>query len=216
MAYSPSNQTKIILVRHGECQGNIEHRFRGRKDYPLNARGRRQALELAEELKTTFPDAIYSSPLKRAIETAQPIADFFSKKIITDDGLNNISFGKWEGRLKSEISEEYPNEWKTWLTSPEKLDMEGVEPMSSIRERALASLLRIGARHSGKTVIVVSHRTTLKPLLAAILTIPEPYFWKIHVDTASYTTLFYSQERGFCLYQLNQTKHLTELNVEWN
>jgi len=216
MSYTHEKETRIILIRHGECQGNIESRFRGRKDYPLNERGRKQALELAKELETLAPDAIYSSPLKRAIETATPLAARFSKEIIKDEGFNNISFGQWEGLLKSEISKEYPDEWKTWLVAPEKLDMAGVEPMSSIRKRSIESLKRIEARHSGKTVVVVSHRTTLKPLLAAALSIPDPYFWKLHVDTASYSTLLYSKERGFCLYQLNQTKHLTELNVEWN
>ena len=135
MSATSMEQTKIILVRHGECQGNIENRFRGRKDYPLNERGRKQALELAKELKGACPQVIYSSPLKRALETAQPLAELLSIKVTPDEGFNNISLGKWEGRLKSEISVEYPEEWKTWLNNPEKL-MVFIETLEKALSRA--------------------------------------------------------------------------------
>ena len=207
--------TRIILVRHGECQGNIENRFRGRKDYPLNERGRKQALELASELKELIPEFIYSSPLKRAMETAAPLAEMLSVKIVPDEGLNNISLGNWEGRLKSTISREYPEDWQTWLNNPEKLRLDGAETFQSVQKRAFDSLCRIAEIHPYKTIVLVSHRTTLKPLIAASLAIPEPYFWKIHIDTASYSIMIHHKERGFCLYRLNETKHLSELNVEW-
>lgn len=208
-------QTRIILVRHGECQGNLENRFRGRKDYPLNERGRKQAIELAAELESINPDAIYSSPLKRAMETAAPLARKLSMDVIGEEGINNIYLGKWEGRLKSEIAREFPEQWETWINTPEKLLLEDSEPFPSVQKRSLDSLARITEKHRGQTVVVVSHRTTLKPLVAGALSIPEPYFWKIHFDTASYSVLIHEKQRGFCLYRLNETKHLSELNVEW-
>lgn len=208
-------QTRIILVRHGECQGNLENRFRGRKDYPLNERGRKQAIELAAELESINPDAIYSSPLKRAMETAEPLARKLSMDVIGEEGINNIYLGKWEGRLKSEIAREFPEQWKTWINTPERLLLEDSEPFPSVQKRSLDSLARITEEHRGQTVVVVSHRTTLKPLVAGALSIPEPYFWKIHFDTASYSILLHEKQRGFCLYRLNETKHLSELNVEW-
>lgn len=215
MQIGQDEQTRIILVRHGECQGNLENRFRGRKDYPLNERGKKQATELAEELENIHPDAIYSSPLKRAVETVEPLAQKLSMDIIREEGINNIYLGKWEGRLKSEISREFPEQWETWINTPEKLLLEDSEPFPSVQKRALDSLARITEDHRGQTVVVVSHRTTLKPLVAGVLCIPEPYFWKIHFDTASYSILVHEKKRGFCLYRLNETKHLSELNVEW-
>lgn len=215
MTFQEPALTRIILIRHGESQGNIENRFRGRKDYPLNERGRKQALELTEKLSGFNPDIIYSSPLKRAMETAAPLAQRCSINIIVEEGFNNISLGNWEGRLKSEISREYPEEWQIWLNTPERLNLSGAETFESVQKRAFKSLLRISEEHSNKTIVVVSHRTTLKPLIAASLSIPEPYFWKIHVDTASYSILTHHIERGFCLYRLNDTNHISELNVEW-
>ncbi|MBN1333458.1 MAG: histidine phosphatase family protein [Synergistales bacterium] len=208
-------QCRIILVRHGECKGNLENRFRGRLDYPLNETGRKQARELSQALVKYRPVSVYSSPLKRAMETAFPLCETLDIEIRTREGFNNIALGNWEGRLKSEIATEYPHEWNVWLTNPERLELEGAETFRNVQDRAYQALKALAVAHSGDTIVVVSHRTTLKPLIARCLEIPEPYFWKFHVDTGSYSIIDFSENRGFSLYQLNQTLHLSDLNIEW-
>ena len=208
--------TRIIIVRHGESRGNLENRFRGRMDYELNETGLKQAGELAKALSSLAPEVIYSSPLKRALQTAEPIARDTGLPVIQKNGFNNISLGYWEGRLKKEIAKEYPEKWDLWLTNPEKLEIEGGESFASVQKRAFSALEEIVEENRGKTLMTVSHRTTIKPLIAACIGIKEPYFWKIHVDTASYSIIHHSSKRGYCLFSLNFTDHLSKLNIEWN
>lgn len=208
--------TQIIIARHGESRGNLENRFRGRRDFPLNERGLKQAEELAGALARYEPSMIFSSPLTRAVETANPLSRHLGIPVNTVEGFNNIYLAHWEGRLKSEIAQEEPEKWNTWITYPEKLDIPGGESFQSVQERSFQALEDIVREHPGETVVVLSHRTTIKPLLAACIGICEPYFWKVHVDTASFSIVHHSAQRGYCLFMLNQTCHLSELNIEWN
>ncbi len=123
--------------------------------------------------------------------------------------------GSWEGRFKKEIAELYPEEWNLWVNQPEKLKVKGMESLAEVQKRAKSGLDRLVLQHRGEILVVVSHRAVLKPLIAACLNISPPYFWKIHLDTASYSLLSYKENRGYCLLQLNQTKHLREYTAEW-
>jgi broad specificity phosphatase PhoE len=198
---------EIYLVRHGESVGNREDRFRGRHDFPLNENGIRQARVLYQELSSVRFDAIYSSPLKRAFTTAEILAN--KRPVLKiDNGFTNISLGDWENRKKSEIREGYPDLWKLWTTEPEKLNFPGMETLAQVSERSYKSLQKLIKSHPKGIIAIVSHRAVIKPLIAAVLNIPEPYFWKVHMDTAAYSILEYRKERGFTLTGLNFNKHL--------
>jgi len=209
------NGTLIILVRHGECEGNIKGMFRGRTDFPLNERGLVQAKDLARELKNFPLKYIYTSPLSRARKTAEVIGQECGIEVRTEEQFNNIELGSWEGRFMKEIAEKYPKEWELWVNNPEKLQVEDMETLHDVQKRAKACLDGLASKHSGEILAVVSHRAVLKPLIAACLNISSPYFWKIHFDTASYSLLSHKEGRGYCLVQLNQTKHLKEYVNEW-
>ena len=210
-----SERTTILLTRHGECRGNVEGLFRGRTDFPLNENGLRQAAELAGAIRSFAPEAIYTSPLTRARQTAQAIAEASPAPVIVDEGFNNTCLGIWEGRPKTAIARECPKEWEIWLTKPEELRVEGAETMDDVLRRSLSSLDSVVSRHRGRTVAVVTHRTVLKPLLAGCLGIRSPYFWKIHMDTASYSVLLFDDLHGYSLFALNVTAHLTSCVTEW-
>ena len=120
-------RTTIILVRHGECSANIEERFRGRCDFELNELGLRQAEEIAGALVRLRPTALYSSPLKRAVQSLEPAAKQLGLTVGIEEDLTNIAFGPWEGRKKSEIAAEQPELWKLWKTDPENLSFPGME-----------------------------------------------------------------------------------------
>jgi len=207
--------TLIFLVRHGECEGNIRGMFRGRADFPLNERGIIQARDLAWELKNFPVKYIYTSPLVRARQTAEAIEIQCGVKAKVEEGFNNIELGSWEGRFMKEIAEQYPEEWKFWVNDPEKLNVKDMETLYGVQKRAKVCLDNLVSKHDGETLVVVSHRAVLKPLISACLNIASPYFWKIHLDTASYSLLSYKKERGYCLLQFNQTKHLKEYITEW-
>jgi probable phosphoglycerate mutase len=200
--------TTIYLIRHGECEGNREGLFRGRFNYPLNEQGIEQARSLARELRNVDLDAVYTSPLVRAYQTAEIVCEGRTIAPIREEGFNNISLGAWEGRPKSEVEKEHPREFKLWRTEPEKLRMEGAETLVEVQQRAVSTLLRITGERGGRALTVVTHRAVLKPLIAGLLGIPEPYFWKLTPETASYSILEHTQERGFSLVLFNQTKHL--------
>ncbi len=208
-------RTKIILVRHGECQGNREGLFRGRSDFPLNEQGLIQAKELAIEMKQYNPFRIFTGPLSRTKQTALAISQECHIDIEMREGINNIELGPWEGQVKQVIAREYPEQWEIWLNVPEKLSVPGIETLEHVQKRARRELDKIVKEFTGKTVIIVSHRAVLKPLIASCLKISKPYFWRIHIDTAAYSILHYKKGLGYTLVQLNQNRHLTEFISEW-
>jgi len=208
-------RTTILLARHGECRGNVEGLFRGRVDFPLNERGLRQAAELGSALRPYSPEAVMTSPLLRAKDTARAIAGACSIRVEEDEGFNNISLGIWEGRPKTEIAERYPGQWKIWLENPERLAVEGAESLDDVLRRSMAALDRGVAKYRGKTFAAVTHRTVIKPLLAGCLGIASPYFWKVHMDTGSYSILVHDDLHGYSLFSLNRTDHLSGFITEW-
>jgi probable phosphoglycerate mutase len=222
-----NSKTTIILIRHGETVANKEGIFRGRADFPLNENGRKQAKLLAEDLKRFKIDILITSPLSRSVDTARAIADIQNQNsarytdeelsLLTpqvDDRFTNISLGMWEGTPHSEISEKFPQQYHRWLTEPEKLVIPGAETLDNVMNRTVAALTEIVQQYQGKTIAIISHRAVLKPLIAGILGIRKPYFWKIHLDTASYSILNYDSQNGFCLYQHNLNRHLAILTEE--
>jgi len=202
----------FYFVRHGESEGNKEGLFRGRQDFPLTELGKVQAEKVGEALKDIDFTLIASSPLKRAYDTAKYIAR--SRKVEVMAEFNNIYLAEWEGKKKSFIKENYPNEWSLWITEPEKLNLKGAETIDSVQKRALSGIEKIIKQYKNGTVCIVSHRAVLKPLLSGLLGVQKPYFWKLHFDTASYSIVEYEEKRGFTLIKLNVTHHLPRFEME--
>jgi len=215
MSSAKKEATTVVLVRHGECEGNREGLFRGRTDFPLNASGLRQARALAKELASLGISKIYSSPLSRARTTAEMITEETGAPLEISQGFQNITLGPWDGKSKDFVRREYPREWEIWLSHPEELELPGAESMGALQERSFQALEEAVARHEGETFAVVTHRALLKPLLARCLGIESPYFWRLHLDTASYSMLRHEKNRGYCCTLLNQTNHLEDLISEW-
>ncbi len=199
----------IYFIRHGESQGNREDRFRGRHDFPLNENGIRQAESLRDALKAVPLEKVYSSPLSRSLQTARILAGE-TIALEVKNGLTNISLGDWENKLKSDIRQRHPELWATWTTTPEKLSFPGMETLAQVQKRAFDSAMKITGEHPAGTIAIVTHRAVLKPLFAAMLNMQSPYFWKLHMDTASYSIIEYREKRGFTMTLLNETDHLAD------
>jgi probable phosphoglycerate mutase len=206
MSESP---TTIYLIRHGETAFNVDSRFRGRVDIPLSKDGFAQAQELAHALCYAPFAALYSSPLSRAIQTAEAISLSQCLDIVPHPKFNNIDLGDWTDRPKSEIESEYPELWREWISSPERMSIPNAETIESVRSRSTGALDRLVSLHRGQCFGIVSHRAVLKPLIASLLFMPEPYFWKLHLNTASFTVFEHTKETGYKLLHFNLTDHLS-------
>lgn len=204
----------LYLLRHGESEGNRDNKFRGRIDFGLTERGKIQAQQAGSFLKGVPFDIIYTSPLKRAYDTAVILQSFIKTEIVIDESFTNISLGPWEGKPKEFVRENFPEEWNIWITKPEELYIEGIESLNEVMKRSLGRVEKIREMHQGN-VLIVTHRAVLKPLLAGLLEIPPPYFWKLHVDTAAVSIVeWLGPSRGWMLKNLNINHYLHEYREE--
>jgi probable phosphoglycerate mutase len=152
--------TTLLLARHGETDWNRDGRFQGHADPPLNEHGRRQAHALADLLADEPLEAIYSSDLLRAQETAQIVAMQRGMEIVLDPQLRERDVGEWSGLTRAEIDERFPNQIQAWR---EGRVVVGETP-EALSERVLAAARRISATHPSGVVLVVSHGGALRML----------------------------------------------------
>jgi broad specificity phosphatase PhoE len=198
--------TEIILARHGETEWNVQEVFRGRIDVELNQTGIKQAELLAEHLSHLKLDAIYSSPLKRAIKTAEIIASLHRLKVKIAHGLIDFDYGKWQGLSHHEVKDKYKKLYAEWLKNPHQVKMSEGESLNDVRERALNVVNKVIAKHKG-TAVLVSHRVVNKVLICALLGLGNSHFWNIRQDNCGTTTFAYENKR-FVLTEHNNTSYL--------
>ena len=201
--------TEIILVRHGETEWNVEEVFRGRIDIGLNETGLRQAELLAEYLGGVNIDAVYSSPLRRALKTAEMIASYHKLEVEIAPGLIDFDYGKWQGLPHQEVKHKYEELYAEWLGNPHRIKMPAGESLSDVRERALNVVDEAVAKHEG-TIALVSHRVVNKVLICALLGLDNSHFWNIRQDTCGTTTFSYINQH-FILTKHNDTSYLRPL-----
>lgn len=198
--------TEITLARHGETEWNRTEVFRGRIDVELNETGIKQAGLLAEYLGRVKIEAIYSSPLIRALKTAEMIAGYHRLEVKTAFGLIDLDFGKWQGLPHQEVKDKYGELYADWTSHPERVKIPDGENLDVVRERALGVVAQVSARHQG-TVVMISHRVVNKVLICALLGLDNAHFWKIRQDTGAITTFVTENER-FILTEHNNTSFL--------
>lgn len=163
--------TTILLARHGETEWNLDGRFQGHADPPLNDLGRAQAHELAERLAGEPIAAVYASPLRRALETAQIVGDRLGLPVATADGLREVDVGSWSGLTRAEIAGRFPEGYARWLEyGPGWDDGETYERMG---ERVMGALGEIAGRHPGEQILVVTHGGPIRAVQAYALGIPH-------------------------------------------
>jgi broad specificity phosphatase PhoE len=201
--------TELILARHGETAWNVEEVFRGRIDVELNETGQRQAELLAEYLSEQKIEAVYSSPLKRAARTAEAVARRHKLRVEIANGLTDCDFGQWQGLHLKEVRDKYSQLYQQWAESPQLVKLPGGESLDEVRERALAVVNGVTAKHRGR-VVLVSHRVVNKVLICSLLGLDNSHFWNIRQDVCG--TTFFSYENGrLVLTRHNDTSYLKPL-----
>lgn len=158
--------TTIYLTRHGQTEWNIERRLQGRGNSPLTESGIERANELRDRIKDIDIDVIYSSPIERALDTANIIKGEKSIEVITDDGLMEMCFGDYEGRKTDEVMKENP-EWNIDLIMHGDVNLcaPNGENLGSVRNRIKETMNRVIDENRGKSILVVAHGITLKALM---------------------------------------------------
>jgi broad specificity phosphatase PhoE len=197
---------QLYVVRHGETAWNKEEVFRGRKDVPLNETGQKQAQLTGQYFLNKGIARIFSSPLGRAIQTAEGISKATKIPIEVMDELTDMNFGAWEGLTLREVEKLYPEELKVWQISPEKFHALEGESLRHVRSRVARGLQKILRGEEGP-VVVVTHRVLCKVIFLYALSIQNSHFWNMRCDPAS-ISLIEKMGDTMSVSFLNDTCHL--------
>ena len=200
---------KLILARHGETVWNVEKIYRGRADVNLDEVGIKQAELLGKYLSNWKLEAIYSSPLKRALDTANIVARYQKIGVHVAEGFIDFDYGEWQSLPEQEAKKLYPTLHNEWHNNPHKVKMPGGESLEDVRKRAVAIVNDVLPKYQG-SVVLVSHRVVNKVLICSLLGLDISHFWNINQDVGGITIFNYVDGR-FVLTRHNDTSHLKEL-----
>jgi broad specificity phosphatase PhoE len=162
----------LILIRHGQTEWNANGRWQGQADPPLNETGRAQARRTALELRSQSIDALFSSDLRRARETADIIAAVVGCRVQLEPRLREVDLGEWQGLFSDEIRAGWPEQMRLWLESPLATRPPGGESIPELAGRVLAAVHDIAARHAGKRVGLVAHELPIAIIVTHVQGIP--------------------------------------------
>lgn len=200
---------QLLLIRHGETEDNAGRLALGRREVPLNERGRAQAEALARALADRHEiAAIYCSPLQRALSTARPLADELRLDIAIEPALTEMDVGELESLPFDEVRARYPDFMKRWL-SDELADavMPGGESLRQVQERAWPFVEAVVERHRDELVAIVSHNFVILTLLCRVLDVPLAQFRRLRQDLAAFSLVELTADRRTLL-RLNDRCHL--------
>jgi len=200
--------TQLILIRHARTILNAAGRFRGRQDVPLDGVGSTEADALARRLKMSFNiTQLLTSPLRRAVETADAIAKTFGLPTIVEPRLNDLDYGNWQGLTPEETAAAYPRQYREWERTPEKVLLPGGGCLAWQIDTALGLVRELTADYPGETVALVTHQVVCQGLTCAFLGIPLRRFRRITQAPAGFS-VFETRRDGWRIVTLNDTCHL--------
>lgn len=199
---------RLYLIRHGETAWNKEKRFQGWTDIPLSAEGEAQAEKLGKRFETISVDEIYVSPLRRAIQTAQPIAKATGLPLQPNENFKEINFGDWEGMTAKEIAAVYGDAFDTFIANPEEGTFPGEISFDHVTERIQRGLAEVLEGKDGKNIVIVSHGGIVRLIIRYLMGFTGPWYNKTWIDNTSISIVEVRPERGNLLRVLNDFSHL--------
>jgi broad specificity phosphatase PhoE len=203
-----TDPTTTILLRHGDTRLSPEHRFSGQRDLPLSASGTRQAKAAARHLAAGVPiDAVVSSPLQRAVDTAAIAAAGLGLTTVIDEDLRETDFGDWEGFTLEEIQQRWPAAAAAWQHNPEQAPPGG-ESFADTSCRVNRACDRLLRDHSGQTVLVVSHISPIKILLCRALGVPLGTIYRLYLGSACINKIQWHGREFAAVHCINDTSHI--------
>lgn len=204
----PMEATRIVAVRHGETDWNIQARIQGQLDIGLNAHGRWQATQVGQALASEDPVAVYASDLQRAWDTADQIARHTGARLQVEPGLRERHFGRFQGQTFRDIEQAWPELARQWRQRvPTWEPPEGGESLLAVRARVAETLDRLAARHLGELIVLVAHGGVLDALyrLATGQAVDTPRAWEL--PNAAINRLLWSPQ-GLSVVGWSDTRHL--------
>jgi broad specificity phosphatase PhoE len=206
--------TRIVLIRHGRTEWNEGdgERFRGRADLDLSEFGVEQAKLTADRIAGWPISAIYSSPLRRALSTAEILASTVNLKAGLLNGLIDINYGTWQGLSPGEAAANDSQLYQLWLQSPHLVTFPGGENLEQVQERAYYALKTLLSKHEAQTIAIVSHKVVCMVLVCRIIGLDKSRFWQVEQDTCA-INLIEAREKLLQITLLNDTCHLKSLNT---
>ena len=200
--------TTTLLLRHGQTPLSAERRFAGRGDIPLTELGLDQAAAAAAALSERGAiDLVLTSPLLRARQTAEAVAQRTGAPLAVDDDLAETDFGSWETLTFAEVMARWPAELAAWTADADSAPPGG-ESFTTVAKRVDAAMDRLLGAHQGETVVVVSHVTPIKTVVCRVLLAPSAALFRMHLDVASLTEAAWFADGPALLRSLNDTAHL--------
>ena len=203
--------TKLYFLRHGQSIGNLERRFLGHTDLPLSDLGRHQAERVAEALAGYHFDAIYSSDLLRACETAAPIAARLGLPVIPAPGLREIYAGLWEGLTFPEISAAHPDSYRTFRTDIGIARPDGGESTQEVADRVFTAVTELARANPDKTLLLTSHATAICMFACRVLGLSPSECRRLRLPSNASLSSFDYAQGEFRLCQYSEDAYLGEL-----
>jgi probable phosphoglycerate mutase len=201
---------RLLLIRHGETSWNKQRRIQGsRSNTPLSETGYKQADRIAALLKPQRVDAIYSSPLRRAVNTAQTLAGACGLQVRTVPELQEIDAGDLDGLSEKEMGEGHLAFWKEWRRGDPSLHLPGGESLDDLQKRVWWAVERLLERHTDDTVAVVGHLFTNLVIVCKALGLDLHNIRRLRLATASISIVEFTTQ-GNALLLFNDTCHLEE------
>jgi probable phosphoglycerate mutase len=206
--------TRVFMVRHGATVLSAEDRFAGATDVELSEEGREQTQSLAERLSREKITAVYASPLGRTVETARILAAPHDLEVQTREGFREISHGHWEGMKRRDVEEKFPDEMAEWEKDPYTFAPVGGESGLAVTARALPALIDLVREHPGESILVVSHKATIRLLLSSLLGFdPRRYRDNLDQKPAALNIVDFRDPTRARLTLFNDTSHYDKASI---
>ena len=199
--------TRILITRHGQTVTNREGRFCGHFETQLTPLGVRQAQALGQRLGGVQVDAVYTSDLGRAVETAAIILQGRRITPSIDPDLRELHYGQWEGRKGGEVAKAYPEQYKLMRAEDPGWRPPGGETIGEVRQRTFAALRRVAKAHQHQTVLIVTHGTAINCMISEALGVAPSHTFRFHVANCGLSEITMRRATPI-LSLLNDTAHL--------
>jgi broad specificity phosphatase PhoE len=183
---------ELLIARHGDTAWNAGDVFRGRVPIPLSETGKNQARRLGDFLSKKKIEAIYCSPLERAVQTAEAVAKKQNLTALPMNEFTDLDFGEWEGLPVQEVKTRYKDIYENWVRSPDVTQVPGGESLNDASIRVKKGLESVISRHKEGCTAVVTHRVITKILVCSLLGLDNSHFWNVDIDTCGLTTFHYT------------------------
>jgi probable phosphoglycerate mutase len=203
--------TTILLISNGQSVWNAVENFRPQTDAPLDDAGIQQAEATGRRVAAKWqPVAIYSSPLPRAVKTAEAIAQHFNLPVEVHPGLADIDYGEWQGVTPEEALKKWPEMVEAWYEEPQRVRIPGGETLEDLKKRAMETIMNLTYGHSGQTIVLVGHTVINRVILLGVLGLGNERLWHIEQDACA-VNVFKAHAGDYTLVSMNNTCHLPKL-----